>query len=196
MEIIQQLIDKSKYGLKCPYSMIPKYITIHNTGNNVSAQSEINYMQRNAGNTSFHIAVDDKMAILGIPLGRNAWHAGDGSKGTGNRESIGIEICYSTDFNSDKHEKAFMNAIEVTKQLMKQFDIPLENVKQHYDWIKKNCPHRIRQEGTWEKFLSLCKEESEEEKMGLVNGYQSLKWLSQQIHVYKQSGKEKLGLLS
>lgn len=196
MEIIQQLISRDKYGLKCPYFLEPKYITIHNTGNDASAQNEINYMQRNNDATGFHIAVDDYVAILGIPLDRNAWHAGDGSNGIGNRQSIGIEICYSTDYSSNRHEKAFYNAVEVTKQLMKQFNIPIENIKQHYDWTKKNCPHRIRQEGTWKKFLSLCEEESEEVKMGLVNGYQSLKWLNQQIHVYKQSGKEKLGLLS
>lgn len=160
MEIIQQLISKDKYGLKCPYFLDPKYITIHNTGNNASAQNEINYMQRNSNSTGFHIAVDDKVAILGIPLDRNAWHAGDGSNGVGNRQSIGIEICYSTDYSSDRHEKAFYNAVEVTKQLMKQFSIPIDNVKQHYDWNKKDCPHRIRKEGTWSKFLSLCKEES------------------------------------
>lgn len=159
MEIIQQLISKDKYGLKCPYNMNPKFITIHNTGNNASAQNEINYMKSNISNVSYHIAVDDKIAIMGIPLERNAWHAGDGSKGTGNRESIGIEICYSTDYKTDRHEKAFYNAIEVTKQLMKQFNIPIENIRQHYDWTKKDCPHRIRKEGTWQKFLSLCTNE-------------------------------------
>ncbi|SJZ57475.1 peptidoglycan recognition protein family protein [Anaerorhabdus furcosa] len=169
MEIIQQLISQDKYGLKCPYVLNPKYITIHNTGNNASAQNEINYMKKNLSNTSFHIAVDDKVAILGIPLNRNAWHAGDGSKGIGNRESIGIEICYSTDYSSDRHSKAFYNAIEVTKQLMIEFNIPIENVRQHYDWSKKNCPHRIRKEGTWKKFLSLCCEaesiETHEQKL-------------------------------
>lgn len=160
MQINEQLISNDKYGLKCPYKMIPKYITIHNTGNNASAQNEINYMKSNLSNVSYHIAVDDKIAIMGIPLDRNAWHAGDGSKGIGNRESIGIEICYSTDYKTDKHEKAFYNAIEVTKQLMKQFNIPIENIRQHYDWTKKDCPHRIRKEGTWQKFLSsLCSNE-------------------------------------
>ncbi len=42
----------------------------------------------------FHIAVDDKEAVQGIPLERNAWHCGDGG-GNGNRKSIGVEICYS-----------------------------------------------------------------------------------------------------
>ncbi|MEG0165943.1 N-acetylmuramoyl-L-alanine amidase [Anaerorhabdus sp.] len=196
MEIIQQLVSKEKYGIKCPHTINPKYITIHNTDNNASAQNEINYMQRNGNSTSFHIAVDDKVAIQGIPFDRNAWHAGDGANGPGNRNSIGIEICYSTDYASGRHEKAFYNAVEIVQQLMKQFNIPIENVVQHNHWSGKNCPSRIRKEGTWEKFLSLCKEESEETNMGLVNGYQSLTWVGQKIHAYKQSGKEKLGLIS
>lgn len=196
MDIIKQLISKDKYGLKCPYFLEPKYITIHNTGNNASAQNEINYMQRNNDATGFHIAVDDKVAILGIPLDRNAWHAGDGSNGIGNRQSIGIEICYSTDYSSDRHEKAFYNAVEVTKQLMKQFNIPIDNVVQHYDWTKKNCPHRIRQEGTWQKFLSLCKEENGGKKMGFIKGYQALKWIGQTIHCYMQKDDQDLGMMS
>ncbi|MEF9968361.1 MAG: N-acetylmuramoyl-L-alanine amidase, partial [Longicatena sp.] len=197
MEIIQQLIDSKKYGLKCPYEMNPTYITIHETDNDASAQSEINYMQGNAGNTSFHIAVDDKVAIQGIPFNRNAWHAGDGADGYGNRNSIGIEICKNMIYGTDEYPQGLLNAVEVTKQLMKQFGIPIENVKQHYHWTGKNCPSRIRKEGTWQKFLSLCQEkESEETNMELVNGYQQLRWLQQKIHAYKQSGKEKLGLIS
>lgn len=198
MEIIKQLISKDKYGLKCPYFLEPKYITIHNTGNSAAAQNEINYMQRNNDATGFHIAVDDQVAILGIPLDRNAWHAGDGSKGTGNRESIGIEICYSTEYGTDRHEKAFYNAVEVTKQLMKQFNIPIENVKQHYDWSKKDCPHRIREDGTWQEFLSLCKEENggNIEMQSFKEGYQCLSWLGSIVHVYKKKVNQKLGMMS
>ncbi|MEC2444681.1 N-acetylmuramoyl-L-alanine amidase, partial [Bacillus cereus] len=47
------------------------------------------YMIRNDNQVSFHIAVDDKEAVQGIPLERNAWHTGDGN-GNGNRKSIGV----------------------------------------------------------------------------------------------------------
>ncbi|MCY8944958.1 N-acetylmuramoyl-L-alanine amidase [Bacillus atrophaeus] len=49
----------------------------------------------NTSSTSFHFAVDDKEVRQGIPTNRNAWHTGDGTNGTGNRKSIGVEICYS-----------------------------------------------------------------------------------------------------
>ena len=95
MSLIQRLISSDKYSLKCPYSMTPKGICIHNTANDATASNEISYMQSNASSTSFHIAVDDNEAIQGLPLNRNAWHAGDGEIGEGNRYYIGIEICYS-----------------------------------------------------------------------------------------------------
>ena len=140
MNIVEKLISKDKYNIKCPYSMTPKYITIHNTGNKASAENEIAYMQRNDSSTSFHIAVDDKVAIIGIPLNRNAWHCGDGNE-KGNRESIGVEICYSTG-NAEQFHKAELHAIEVVKWLMQKFSIPIENIVPHKKWSGKNCPHK------------------------------------------------------
>jgi N-acetylmuramoyl-L-alanine amidase CwlA len=142
MEIKQSLINSSKYSLKCPYTMKPEYITIHNTANDAPAVNEISYMCTNNNEVSFHIAVDDKEAIQGIPYNRNAWHAGDGGKGKGNRASIGIEICYSKS-GGDKFNKAYANAVEVTAQLMKMFNIPAANIKYHKDWSGKHCPHRL-----------------------------------------------------
>ncbi|RRC92713.1 hypothetical protein EII25_03305 [Erysipelotrichaceae bacterium OH741_COT-311] len=180
-------INREKWYLKCPNDMAPKYITIHNTYNKASARNEVTYMKRNNNPTSCHIFVDDKEAIEAIPLNRNAWHCGDGGKGKGNRQSIGIEICYSTDYSTNKHEKSFHNAVEVVKMLMEKFDIPIENVVQHNSWSGKDCPHRIRAEGTWNKFLSLCQDtEKEEEKKynwRLVNPlYQKTEAEAKQIH--------------
>ena len=77
--------------------MTPQYITIHNTANDASADNEYKFMtSTNAKSTTgWHIVVDDVKAIYAVPLNRNSFHAGDGANGTGNRKSIGIEICYS-----------------------------------------------------------------------------------------------------
>ena len=56
--------------------MVPKYIVIHNTYNDASAENEINYMISNNNVVSFHYAVDDKEVIQGVPLDRNTWNAG------------------------------------------------------------------------------------------------------------------------
>ena len=75
--------------------MNPTRIVVHNTANDASAKSEIEYMQSNNNQTSFHYAVDVKEIIQDIPLNWNAWHVGDVRNGKGNREGISIEICYS-----------------------------------------------------------------------------------------------------
>lgn len=151
MEIRKKLVDPIKYGTKCPYTMNPEFITVHNTYNDATAENEVSYMIRNDNQISFHIAVDDKEAVQGIPLERNAWHAGDGN-GNGNRKSIGVEICYSLS-GGDRYYKAEDNAAIVVAQLMKQYNIPISKVRTHQSWSGKYCPHRMLAEGRWNSFI-------------------------------------------
>ncbi|HFK1518228.1 TPA: N-acetylmuramoyl-L-alanine amidase [Bacillus cereus] len=155
MEIQKKLVAPSKYGTKCPYTMKPKYITVHNTYNDAPAENEVNYMITNNNEVSFHIAVDDKKAIQGIPLERNAWACGDGN-GSGNRESISVEICYSKS-GGDRYYKAEDNAVDVVRQLMSMYNIPIENVRTHQSWSGKYCPHRMLAEGRWGAFIQKVK---------------------------------------
>ena len=55
MEVKQILVDQSKWNIKCPYSMKPEYITVHNTANDASAENEIKYMISNDNQVSFHM---------------------------------------------------------------------------------------------------------------------------------------------
>ncbi|HEB4955577.1 TPA: N-acetylmuramoyl-L-alanine amidase family protein [Bacillus cereus] len=151
MEIRKNLVDASKYGTKCPYTMNPEFITVHNTYNDATANNEVAYMIRNDNQVSFHIAVDDKEAVQGIPLERNAWHCGDGG-GNGNRKSIGVEICYSLN-GGERYYKAEDNAAIVVAQLMKQYNIPISKVRTHQSWSGKYCPHRMLDEGRWNSFI-------------------------------------------
>ncbi|EJR83420.1 N-acetylmuramoyl-L-alanine amidase family protein [Bacillus cereus] len=151
MEIRRKLVDPSKYSIKCPNTMTPEFITVHNTYNDASAENEISYMIGNNNSVSFHVAVDDKEAVQGIPFDRNAWHAGDGN-GNGNRKSIGVEICYSLS-GGDRYYKAEDNAAIVIAQLMKQFNIPISNVRTHKSWSGKHCPHRMLDEGRVDQFI-------------------------------------------
>lgn len=155
MEIRKKLVSPSKYGTKCPYTMKPKYITVHNTYNDATAENEVNYMISNNNEVSFHIAVDDKQAIQGIPWERNAWACGDGN-GSGNRESISVEICYSKS-GGDRYYKAEENAVDVVRQLMSMYNIPIENVRTHQSWSGKYCPHRMLAEGRWGAFIQKVK---------------------------------------
>jgi len=155
MEIRKKLVDSGKYGTKCPYTMNPEFITVHNTYNDATAENEVTYMIRNDNQVSFHIAVDDKEAVQGIPLERNAWHCGDGG-GNGNRKSIGVEICYSLS-GGNRYYKAEDNAAIVVAQLMKQYNIPISKVRTHQSWSGKYCPHRMLAEGQWDNFIERVK---------------------------------------
>lgn len=147
---------ENKYSVKCPYSMKPTRIVIHNTANDASAKNEIAYMHRNDNTVSFHFAVDDVEVLQGLPLNRNSWNAGDGRNGKGNREGISIEICYSKS-GGDKWLKALKNAAKLTAKLLKDYKWSIDKVTKHQDYSGKHCPHRILDEYGWDNFINLVK---------------------------------------
>ena len=149
----ENLVSSSKYSIKCPYPMKPRYVVCHNTANDASATNEISYMIGNNNSVSYHLAVDDTYVIQGIPFNRNAWHAGDGSSGLGNRYGIAVEICYSKSGGS-KYTAAEENAVYVMARLLYQYDLGIDALKQHADFSAENCPHRIRDEGRWNSVKS------------------------------------------
>ncbi|MBE5780663.1 MAG: hypothetical protein E7328_02420 [Clostridiales bacterium] len=148
-------MPKLKYPLKCPYSMTPTRVVIHNTANDASAREEVSYMQRNLNLGGFHFAVDDKEIIQCSPLNRNTWNATDGN-GKGNREGIAIEICYSKS-GGEKFEKAQQNAAELTAKLLRDYGWGIGKVTCHSDYYAgKNCPHRtLSKEYGWQFFLNM-----------------------------------------
>lgn len=162
----QMLVDSSKYSLKCPYAMTPKKITIHATDNQATANNEISYMRNNNSSTSFHVAIDEKEAVQGLPFNRNGWHAGDGRNGYGNRNTIGVEMCRSYDRNrkttklneplKSQWEKTFNNTIKFVAQLCVDLGIVANksNIKKHQDWSGKYCPRKILDDKTWDKLVN------------------------------------------
>ena len=159
MKIVKNLVPLWNYSKKCPHSMKPTRIVVHNTGNDASAENEIAYMRRNTNEVSFHYAVDDKEVVQGIKETRNSWNAGDGSNGKGNREGIAIEICYSKSGGS-KFTKAEQNAVELIVDILKRYGWGIEKVTKHQDYSGKYCPHRTLDNG-WERFLKMI-----EKKLG------------------------------
>lgn len=153
-------MPQAKYSVKCPYTMNPEYIVIHNTANDASAENEIKYMQSNSAYTSFHFAVDDKEAVQGVDTWRNAWHAGDGSEGPGNRKGIAIEICYSKSGGS-RFTKAEQNAAELAAKLLIDFGWDIGHIKKHQDFSGKYCPHRTLDLG-WDRFVKMIESKRKE----------------------------------
>lgn len=149
----QDLIPSSKYSVKSPYSMTPKYVVVHNTANDASAVNEVKYMVSNNNQVSYHVACDDTTVVQGIPFNRNSWACGDGGSGKGNRNGISVEICYSKSGGA-RYTKAEENAVYVCARLLHLYGLGIDALKQHADFANKNCPHRIRDEGRWNSFKS------------------------------------------
>ena len=156
MNVIKNLVSQSKYSIKCPYSMIPEFVVVHNTANDASAQNEVKYMISNNNQVSFHFAVDDKEIVQGLPLDRNAWACGDGANGKGNRKGIQIEICYSKSGGA-RFENAEKNAAKFIAQLLKERGWGVDKVKKHQDFSNKYCPHRTLDKG-WASFVNMVKD--------------------------------------
>lgn len=183
MLITKVVCPSNKISIKCPYEMTPEYISVHNTANDASAMAEISYMLGNPYEVSYHFAVDDKMIVQGLPLDRNGWHAGDGN-GTGNRKSIGIEICYSKS-GGEKFTKAENNAVELIVHLLKKYGWGIDRVKKHQDWSGKYCPHRTLDLG-WDRFIKMIETKLNESSTTRNN----------QVNVYYRVRTQKHGWLS
>ena len=133
------------------------FITMHETGNTnrgANARAHGSYLRGNdAANlpVSWHYTVDDREIVQHLPENEDAFHAGDGA-GNGNRQSIGIEMAVNSDGN-------FQTTIDRTVALVADVcirrNILIANVRQHFDWNRKNCPQNIRagRPITWAVFL-------------------------------------------
>lgn len=123
-------------------------LTIHNTGNEESSAANERGWLTNASNkrqASFHIVVDEREAIECIPLNECAWHAGDGSGAkSGNRTSIGIELCESGDY-----AKTLDNAVKLVAQMLRERVWGVDRLRRHWDWSGKICPRLMYDGGKW-----------------------------------------------
>lgn len=162
MQVRQKLCPPARYSIKCPYTRTPDRIVIHNTANDATAENEISYMINRPEQISFHLAVDDKEVVQGIPFERNAWASGD-DHGEGNMRGIHLEICYSLS-GGERFEQAERNSAEYTAQLLKQYGWGIEKVTKHQDYDGKYCPHRTLDLG-WQRFLDMIEAFLEEDEM-------------------------------
>jgi len=153
----------------------PKYITIHNAWSPWDAKGLNNYQKGDAAAArpaSWHLSVCDRFIVQGIPFGETAWHAGDyvnvSNPGTGNTESIGIEICDFYDRNAGRNDqarylKAEAHSVELVAYLIKSVPSLLpfpECVVPHAKWRPASgCPSRIlgRKDG-WEHYIEEIRE--------------------------------------
>ena len=146
--------NKNNYGAKRSTSNI-KYIVIHYTANDGDTdEGNANYFASRIIKASAHYFVDDDSVTQSVPDNYVAWSVGgtkySNCKTTGggkyytkctNSNSISIELCDTKkDGKIYPTKKTIDNAIELTRKLMKQYNIPSTNVIRHFDVTGKTCP--------------------------------------------------------
>lgn len=166
----QDRFVKYVYGVPVYTQLVPKgnqarpgkiraieYIVVHETGNTSAtstAAGHSNFLLHNNGTkTSWHYTVDDHEIYHHIPDNEVAWHAGDLlKKDGGNLNGIGIELCVNKGGN---FEKTFDNAAKLVAYLLQEYHLDVDDIKQHADFINKNCPETIRRDNRMGEFKNL-----------------------------------------
>lgn len=122
------------------------YLVIHDTGNTAAGANALNhknYVGTNTRKASAHYFVDDHSIVQFVGDSKAAHSVGDGRGryGVTNQNSLNIEMCINSDGD---YAKTYKNTVELAKNLMKKFNIPIERVVRHYDASRKSCPNHMR----------------------------------------------------
>lgn len=157
MNIKTKYAHSSNYGIGRTKTI--KYIVIHYTANDGdTAEGNGNYFSQPNRNSSAHYFVDETMVVQSVKDRDTAWHCG-GNKychaDCRNNNSIGVEMCSEKDKNGTYffNETTIKNTVELVKQLMKKYNIPIDRVIRHYDVTSKSCPEPfVRCPDSWERF--------------------------------------------
>ena len=143
-----------------------QFIVVHYTANNGDlAKSNCSYFKSPNRNASAHYFVDEKEIWQSVEDNNTAWHCGTSGKYYHNKcrndNAIGIELCSEKDSKGNYYfnNETINNAIELTKMLMKKYNIPIENVVRHYDITRKPCPAPfVSNSIAWNNFKNSLKE--------------------------------------
>ena len=152
------------------------FIVIHYVGALGGAEANCNYYASKYIGASAHFFVGFSGEIWQcVEESDTAWHCGASSykhPTCRNSNSIGIELCVrkkntgslgATDKDWYFEDATVKAAVELTKYLMKKYNIPAENVIRHYDVTGKICPNPYvynTTSHTWSEFKNLISDGS------------------------------------
>ncbi len=121
-----------------------KYIVIHYTGNwRDKSTSNGNYFKSTNRGASAHYFVDAENVVQVVSDSDTAWAVGRNYGSNNlfgkctNSNSISIEMCSTDGKISDG---TYRNTVELTKILMKKYNIDASHVVRHWDVCSKSCP--------------------------------------------------------
>ena len=139
MTINKKQCNKGNYG---GVRNTTKYLVIHYTSNRGdTAKNNADYFAREVVKASAHFFVDENSVWNSVPENCVAWHCGASTYKhpyCRNSNSLGIEICMNAKDGSVR-KGSIETAITLAKELMKKYNIPIENVIRHHDVTGKYC---------------------------------------------------------
>ena len=186
-----------------------RYIVIHYTANNGdTAKNNADYYAANAVSASAHYFVDENEVWQSVKDADTAWAVGGTSRykhpDCRNANSISVELCSRNKNGSGRpaadsgwyfKEETVKNAAALVRELMKNYNIPAENVIRHYDVWEKICPAPfVNDAAQWRNFKEMIKMQELESvndivwelaQQGIITDKQLwLKKLSEDTNVY------------
>ena len=134
-----------------------KYIVIHYVGATGGAEANCKYFENVYRGASSNYFVGHQGEVWQCVEDADvAWHCGAKQykhKYCRNTNSIGVEMCCRNNGNWYFEKATVENTVELVKNLMKKYGIPVENVIRHYDVSGKTCPEPyVRDAKAWEEF--------------------------------------------
>ena len=168
MEIIKNITNRNR---TVSNNRIIKYIVIHYVGAVSSARANSIYFKDTYRGASAHYFVDDNSIYQVVEEKDVAWHCGATyykHLNCRNSNSIGIEMCcFSHNGKLDVSETVVNKTIELTKELMRKYNIPVQNVLRHYDVTGKECPAPfVKNNARWISFSGRLSETTPKYKQG------------------------------
>ena len=160
------IANRNNYGSSRKTSKI-KYLVVHYTANDGDTdESNAKYFKNNVVKSSAHYFVDDDSVTQSVHDNYTAWHCGGSRysnyKTTGgakfykkctNTNSLGIELCDTKkDGSYGFTDKTINNAVELIKDKMEQYNIPIDRVIRHFDVTGKVCPQPLITDKAWNEF--------------------------------------------
>ena len=146
-----------------------KYLVMHYVGAVSTARNNASYFKNTYRGASAHYFVDDNEVVQVVEDKDIALHCGNDIYycGARNSNSLSIEMCCYRMSNGNLNITADTEAraVELAKELMKKYNIPISNVVRHYDVTRKNCPAPfVSDQKRWNNFKKKLQEQSTEEK--------------------------------
>lgn len=170
----------SKYNFNPGAVSRIRYIVIHYSGSLGTAKANAEYFAGGNRNASAHYFVGhDGEVWQSVEDANVAWHCGAKEyqhKECRTANSIGIELCARTAGSVEKadagwyfEDATIAAAVELTRELMKKYNVPAGHVIRHYDVTGKTCPAPyVLNAGkhTWDAFRAAIAGKQDEKPTG------------------------------